>query len=94
MDVMSTDADKQILERAKLMAIDLIAGLDIAETKKEVDAIFDNAYINNKAERIEILREMMECAVVESLESSPELPEDSYNDEVEVFLDGTWRALR
>lgn len=62
--------------------------------KNEIESIFKEYEFTDLSDKIEILRE---CMGVEEIFNSPGNVElslnDEYEEEVEIFIEGTWRLL-
>jgi hypothetical protein len=63
-----------------------------ATERKQVEGIFDKNEIADFSTRLGLLRRSMR---LQDISNSPEVltPEQEYSDELEIFLDGTWRFL-
>jgi hypothetical protein len=66
--------------------------LFLCNSKDEVNSVFDTKGIINIPDRIGLLKY---CMGVKNISQSPEelTPEQEYEDELLIFLDGTWRFL-
>ena len=64
----------------------------VSTTKEQVEAIFSEYSIDDKSERIQLLRKCM--GVIDISDSCEVLTiDDEYSDEMEIFLTGKWRFL-
>lgn len=70
----------------------IIKCLYTCTAKEQVDDIFAENSIIDAEEKIKLLRECME---IESVYGTPEIisPEEEYEFECAVFVEGTWRML-
>ena len=70
----------------------IIKSLYTCTARDEIDDVFTKNGISDSFERIQFLRKCME---IESVYETPEevSPEDEYDFECAVFVEGTWRML-
>ena len=60
--------------------------------KKQVEDVFSRNSVDDKSERIRLLRKRMD--VLDTSNSTDALSiDDEYNDELAIFLNGKWRLL-
>ena len=80
------------LTEASRKVDNIIEDLQFSVEKEQVEAIFAKNDINDKTERIQLLRKCMQ--VIDTSNSSTTISlDDAYSDELAIFLDGTWRLL-
>jgi len=70
----------------------VIEGLYFSVKRDQVENIFLKNNINDKAERIQILRKCMQVLDTSNTDDLLSI-DDEYNDELEIFLNGKWRFL-
>ena len=64
----------------------------VSTAKEQVEAVFSKNNIADKTECIQLLRKCM--GVIDTSDAANDLSiEDEYSDELEIFLNGTWRFL-
>jgi chromosome condensin MukBEF MukE localization factor len=71
----------------------IVKELFYSTEKHQVEGIFTNNEIDDKAERIQLLRKCMKVIDTSNTAGESLSLEDEYNDELEIFLQGTWRFL-
>jgi len=77
---------------ASRKAEDIISGLFVSVKREQVESVFVKNDITDSEDRIQLLRECM--GVISTSDIGDSLsPEDQYSDELEIFLEGTWRLL-
>ena len=70
----------------------IVDDLFISMNETQVEGVFSRNSINDKIERILLLRKCMH--VVDTSNSNDSISiDDEYNDELTIFLDGRWRLL-
>lgn len=70
----------------------IVDDLFISMNENQVESVFSRNTINEKMERILLLRKCMH--VLDTSNSSDTISiDDEYNDELAIFLDGRWRLL-
>jgi hypothetical protein len=67
---------------------DLFASFD----KDSIEGIFVKNAIEEKEERIKLLRKCMHVIDTSNITGTLSI-DDEYNDEVEIFIEGSWRFL-
>ena len=60
--------------------------------RKQVEDVFSKNNIDDKSERIQLLRKRMDVLYT-SNSNDPMTIDDEYNDELAIFLNGKWRLL-
>jgi uncharacterized secreted protein with C-terminal beta-propeller domain len=70
----------------------IVEALFVSMDKDQVETVFSQYEIADKAERIQLLRKCMKVIDTSNADESLSL-DDEYNDELEIFLQGTWRFL-
>ena len=70
----------------------IIKNLFVSTTKEQVDEIFNKHEITSPSDKIALLHK---CMQIESTSSVPTslTPEELYPDELEIFIEGSWRLL-
>jgi hypothetical protein len=74
------------------LSTEVSSKLFLCKSKDEVNSVFAAKGIDNIPDRIGLLRY---CMGVKNISQSPEelTPEQKYEDELLIFLEGTWRFL-
>lgn len=70
----------------------IIEDLQFSVKREQVEAVFLKNDINDKTERIQMLRKCMQVIDTSNSNISISL-DDEYSDELAIFLDGTWRLI-
>ena len=70
----------------------IIEDLFISMKKEQVEDVFSRNNIEDKAERIQLLRKCMHVLDTSNSNDSLSL-DDEYWDELKIFLNGKWRFL-
>jgi hypothetical protein len=70
----------------------IVDRLQASLDKEQVEEVFVTYEIDDPEERIKLLRKCMQVMVFENVEDDISL-EDAYNDELEIFVEGSWRLL-
>jgi hypothetical protein len=60
--------------------------------KAQVEAVFRKYEIDDKEERIRLLRKCMQVIDTSNVDDALSI-DDEYNDELEIFVEGSWRFL-
>ncbi|MCL2793522.1 MAG: hypothetical protein FWD87_10595 [Spirochaetaceae bacterium] len=70
----------------------IVKNLFVSTEKKQIIEIFDEYEITDPSEKIALLRK---CMQVQSTSCIPAniTPEEEYADELEIFIEGSWRLL-
>jgi hypothetical protein len=70
----------------------IIDDLSVSMHREQVENIFSRHEINDKSERVKILRKCMQ--VLDTSNANGVLSaDDEYSDELAIFLNGTWRFV-
>jgi hypothetical protein len=70
----------------------IVDELLVSTAKEQVEKVFSKNNIDDKTECIQLLRKCM--GVIGISNTTTELSiDDEYSDELEIFLNGTWRFL-
>ena len=80
------------LTEASRQVDSIIDDLFISMKKEQVESIFSQNNVEDKAERVQLLRKCMHVLNTSNTVESLSL-DDEYNDELEIFLNGKWRFL-
>jgi hypothetical protein len=67
---------------------DLFSSFD----KDQVEAVFGKYEIDDKEERIRLLKKCMQVIDTSNIDDMLSI-DDEYNDELEIFVEGSWRFL-
>jgi hypothetical protein len=70
----------------------IIEDLQLSVKREQVEDVFSRNEIGDKSERIQLLRKCMQVLDM-SNSDTPLTLDDEYSDELEIFLNGTWRLL-
>jgi hypothetical protein len=70
----------------------IVDGLFASFDKEAVGNVFSNYEIEDKEERIKLLRKCMSVIGTSNVADTLSL-DDEYNDELEIFTEGSWRFL-
>ncbi|MDR1249037.1 MAG: hypothetical protein LBK63_07015 [Treponema sp.] len=70
----------------------IVESLSFSFEKEAVENVFSDNEIEDKAERIKLLRKCMNVIGTSNI-SEILSTEDEYNDELEIFAEGSWRLL-
>jgi len=80
------------LTEASIKVDSIVDDLFISMNETQVECVFSRNSINDKIERILLLRKCMH--VVDTSNSNDSISiDDEYTDELAIFLDGRWRLL-
>jgi hypothetical protein len=70
----------------------IVDALFISIKKEQVESVFNKNNINNKSDRIHLLRKCMHVIDTSNIDDSISL-DDEYIDELTIFLNGKWRLM-
>jgi hypothetical protein len=70
----------------------IVDGLFVSFDKEAVGNIFSKYEIEDKEERIQLLRKCMNVIGTSNVADTLSI-DDEYNDELEIFAEGSWRFL-
>jgi hypothetical protein len=70
----------------------IVDALFVSMKKEQVEDVFIQNKINNKSDRIQLLRKCMNVIDTSNSGDSVSL-DDEYSDELMIFLNGKWRLL-
>jgi hypothetical protein len=80
------------LTEASRKVDNIIEDLQFSVKREQVEVVFSKNDISDKTERIQLLRKCMQ--VLDTSNSNiPISLDDEYSDELEIFLNGTWRLF-
>jgi len=80
------------LTETLIKAENIIEDLEFAIEKEQVEEIFERNKIDDKSERIQLLRKCMHVLDTSNADESLTL-EEEYNDELVIFINGKWRLF-
>jgi len=80
------------LAEASIKVDSIVDDLFISMNKAQVEGVFSKNCVNDKIERIQLLRKCMHVVDTSNLNDSISI-DDEYSDELAIFLDGRWRLL-
>ena len=80
------------IAEASIKADSIVNDLSFSVRKEQVESIFEKNSVDDKLERIQLLRKCMNVLDT-SNSNTPISLEDEYSDELEIFLSGKWRFL-
>jgi len=80
------------LTEASRKVDNIIESLQFSVKKEQVEEVFSKNEINDKTERIQLLRKCMQVLDTSNSDAPLSL-DDEYNDELAIFLNGKWRLL-
>ena len=70
----------------------IVEDLQLSIRKEQVEGVFSKHSINDKSERIQLLRKCMR--VLDTSNTCASIPlDDEYSDELAIFCSGRWRLL-
>jgi hypothetical protein len=70
----------------------IVDGLFASFDKEAVENVFSEHEIEDKEERIKLLRKCMNVIDTSNVAGALSI-DDEYNDELEIFIEGSWRFL-
>jgi hypothetical protein len=70
----------------------IVDDLFVSFDKNHVEEVFDKYDVEEKEERIKLLRKCMRVIDTSNITGTLSI-DDEYNDEVEIFVEGSWRFL-
>jgi hypothetical protein len=80
------------LTEASRKVDNIIEVLQFSVKREQVEDVFTKNDINDKSERIQMLRKCMQVLDTSNSLDTMSL-DDEYSDELEIFLNGKWRFL-
>jgi len=80
------------LTEASRKVDNIIEDLRFSVRKEQVENVFLKNEIDDKTERIQLLRKCMQVLDTSNTDESLSI-DDEYNDELEIFITGKWRFL-
>jgi len=83
--------DLSLIEASEKVG-NIVEDLFLSVKKEQVENIFSKNNISDKSARIKLLQKCMHVLDTSNTNEVLSL-DDDYNDELEIFLDGTWRML-
>jgi hypothetical protein len=70
----------------------IVDALFISTKKEQVESVFNKNNINDKSDRIHLLRKYMHVIDTSNIDDSISL-DDEYIDELTIFINGKWRLM-
>jgi len=80
------------LAEASIKVDSIVDDLFISMNATQVESVFSKNTVNDKIERIQLLRKCMHVVDISNSNDSISI-DDEYNDELTIFLDGRWRLM-